>query len=211
MDVFGSVWENHTEKIRDGFNRIKSDDVCVLCGDISWGMTLEESLEDFRFIDSLPGKKILLKGNHDYWWSTVGKTKAFFAENNLYSMDILNNNCFFYNDYAICGTRGWFYEEETGTEHDKKIRNRELLRLASSFKAGGGAEKLCFFHYPPVYRDYTCSDFLRLMAENGVKRCCYGHLHGIGHKFATEGNYEGIEYALVSADWLDFKPLKILE
>ena len=114
MDVFGGPWENYVEKIRLGFSALHDDDVCVLCGDLAWGMTMEQALPDFQFIEALPGKKILLKGNHDFWWSTAKKAYDFFEAHDMHTMDILNNNCYFYGDYAICGTRGWFYEEAKG-------------------------------------------------------------------------------------------------
>ena len=126
MNVFGDVWENHTEKLKRGFSKLNDDDVCVLCGDLSWSMGLEDALEDFLFIDSLPGRKIILKGNHDYWWSTATKAKKFFAAHGIATIEILNNNSFEYGDHAVCGTRGWFYEEEKGDGHDKKIMLREV-------------------------------------------------------------------------------------
>ena len=209
MTVFGEQWENHTEKLRDGFSRLTSDDLTVLCGDLSWGMGLTETKEDFQFIDSLPGKKIILKGNHDYWWSTASKTKRFFAENGIESIDILHNNCFYYGDYALCGTRGWFYEEEKGGEHDKKIMLREISRLETSLKAAGEREKLVFLHYPPVYLKYECPEILALLKEHGVKLCCYGHIHGKGCRLAFNGWRGGTEYKLVSADHVNFTPVKL--
>ena len=140
MDIFGKAWENHTQRLAEGFSRLSEDDVTVICGDLSWGMDLNECLEDFLFIHRLPGKKIILKGNHDYWWSTASKARSFFEKNGIDSIDILHNNCFFYGSTAICGTRGWFYEEETGSEHDKKILARELGRLETSLKAAGDRE-----------------------------------------------------------------------
>lgn len=137
MDVFGGPWENYVEKIKLGFSSLHDDDVCVLCGDLAWGMTMEQALPDFQFIEALPGKKILLKGNHDFWWSTAKKAYSFFAAHDMHTMDILNNNCYFYGDYAICGTRGWFYEEARGEAHDRKIMLREVGRLETSLKAAG--------------------------------------------------------------------------
>ncbi|MCF0121504.1 MAG: metallophosphoesterase, partial [Oscillospiraceae bacterium] len=169
MDVFGPGWENYVERIREGFSALTDDDVCVLCGDLTWGMSIESCLEDFKFISALPSKKIILKGNHDYWWSTATKAKKFFAANGIDNIDILNNNCFFYGDTAICGTRGWFYEEEThGGEHDKKIMAREIQRLRTSLDAAGDRSKICFFHYPPVYRDYICREITDMMSRAGV-------------------------------------------
>ena len=211
MDVFGEKWKNHPEKLKAGFASLREDDVCVLCGDLSWAMDLNEALEDFRFIDALPGKKILLKGNHDYWWSTAAKAKKLFAENGLTSMDILHNNCFFYGDTALCGTRGWFYEEERGGEHDKKILRREVMRLEASLNAAGEREKIVFLHYPPVYGTYTCPEILELLEKHSVRLCCYGHLHGKSCQGAYNGWRGGTEFKLLSADFVDFRPVKLLE
>ncbi|MCL2827784.1 MAG: metallophosphoesterase [Oscillospiraceae bacterium] len=210
MDVFGGRWEQYMEKIKIGFSHLKSDDVTVLCGDITWGMHLEDCLADFQYIDHLPGKKIILKGNHDYWWTTATKAGRFFEAYGLTSIALLHNNCHFYEGVAICGTRGWFYEEETHGEHDKKILNREIMRLEASLKAAGDREKLCFLHYPPRYRDYVCREIIDVMAAYGVKRCFYGHIHGSGFKHAVEGLVEGIVYKMVSADAVQFSPYKIL-
>ena len=210
MDVFGERWENHVEKLKDGFAEIGPEDVTVLCGDLSWAMSIDRAREDFLFIHSLPGKKIVLKGNHDYWWSTASKAYSFFAENGIDSIEILNNNCIFYGDTAICGTRGWFYEQERGQEHDKKIMARELLRLETSLKAAGEREKLVFLHYPPKYGSYECGGILSLLERYGARRCCYGHLHGRCHRSAFQGVLRGTEYSLVSEDYLLFRPKKIL-
>ena len=209
MEIFGDGWKDYVARIREGFSVLTEDDVTVLCGDLSWGMSLEESLEDFRFIDALPGKKYLLKGNHDYWWNTAAKMERFFAENGLTTMEILHNNCRFYGDVALCGTRGWFYEEDRG-EHSAKIFNRELIRLETSLKAGGAREKFCFLHYPPLYQGYRCQEIIDLMKRYGVKRCYYGHLHGGSHRLAVSGDRDGVEYHLVAADYLGFKPELIL-
>lgn len=209
MDIFGDRWANHTEKLKTGFSSLTDEDICVICGDISWGMGLDETREDFLFIHSLPGKKIVLKGNHDYWWSTASKAKKFFAENGIDSIDILHNNCFVYGDYAICGTRGWFYEEEKGVEHDKKIMLRELMRLETSLKAAGDRKKLVFLHYPPVYMKYECREILELFGKYDVKLCCYGHIHGKGCAHAFNGWRGATEFRLVSADHVDFTPVKL--
>ena len=211
MDVFGERWKDHAEKLKKGFAGLGEDDVTVLCGDLSWAMSLEEALEDFRFIDALPGKKLLLKGNHDYWWSTAGKAKKLFHEHGLESMDILNNNCFFYGETALCGTRGWFYEEERGVEHDRKIMRREIMRLETSLKAAGEHEKLVFLHYPPLYGSYECPEILHLLEEHRVRLCCYGHLHGSSCFGAFNGWRGGTEYRLLSADYVNFTPVKLRE
>ncbi len=210
MDVFGSEWKNHTEKLRENFAALQAEDLTVLCGDLSWGMGLEETLPDFLFVDALPGKKILLKGNHDFWWTTAAKTKRFFAEHGIETIDVLNNNFFTYGDFALCGTRGWFYEEETGGEHDKKIMRREIMRLETSLKAAGDREKLVFLHYPPLYQNYRCEEILALLKEHDVRLCCYGHIHGKGCRSAFTGWHDGTEYKLVSADAVNFSPVKLL-
>ena len=212
MEIFGDGWRDYVARIREGFSVLTEDDVTVLCGDLSWGMSLEESLEDFRFIDALPGKKYLLKGNHDYWWNTAAKMERFFAENGLTTMEILHNNCRFYGDVALCGTRGWFYELDTPGGHTEKIRSREAGRLETSLKAAGDREKLCFLHYPPLYTGYRCQEMLRLLQQYGVKKCYYGHLHGgPAHTRAVQGWVDGTDFSLVSADYLRFRPKKILE
>ena len=209
MDVFGGPWENYVEKIKLGFSSLHDDDVCVLCGDLAWGMTMEQALPDFQFIEALPGKKILLKGNHDFWWSTAKKAYSFFAAHDMHTMDILNNNCYFYGDYAICGTRGWFYEEDAAGTHTGKMLAREALRLEATLKAAEGKPIYCFLHYPPIYQGYKCPEMLELLDKYEVERCYYGHLHGYTHRRAFEGMREKTEYALIAADYVAFQPVKI--
>lgn len=209
MDVFGGAWDGYVEKLEAGFGVVKDGDTVVLCGDISWGMSLDEAEKDFAFLNALPGKKLLLKGNHDYWWTTAAKMQRFFAEHGFTTLDILHNNCHFYGGVALCGTRGWFYEEDQ-QGHNEKVFNRELIRLEASLKTAGEAEKLCFLHYPPCYEGYTCPEIIALMERYGVKTCYYGHLHGGSHRLAVEGERGGIEYRLVSADYLHFVPKLIL-
>ena len=210
MDVFGGGWVNYIDKLKTGFQVLGTEDVCVLCGDISWGMQFEESLEDFLFIDNLPGRKIILKGNHDYWWNTVSKMNAFFEANGITSIDILNNNCFLYNDTAVCGTRGWFADDALSPEQNEKVMARETMRLRASLIAAGDAkEKICFFHYPPRFKNTVSRDIISVMNEFNVKRCFYGHLHGEGHRLAVRGEIEGIEYELVSADFINFTPQRV--
>lgn len=211
MDVFGGGWEGYVDKLRAGFAAVQPEDTVVLCGDLSWGMSLEEAREDFAFLDALPGgRKLLLKGNHDYWWTTASKMNRFFQENGFHTLEILHNNCAWYEGVALCGTRGWFYEEDRG-EHSAKIFNRELIRLEASLKAAGEREKLCFLHYPPLYKGYRCQEILDLLGRYGVKACYYGHLHGPSHRLAIEGRVDGVDYRLVSADYLEFQPKKILD
>lgn len=209
MDVFGGRWTDYQQKIERGFSLLTEEDVCVLCGDLVWGMTMEAAREDFLFISRLPGKKIILKGNHDYWWSTAAKAYRFFEENGMENMQILNNNCYEYGEYAICGTRGWFFEEERGDEHDRKIMLREVGRLEASLKAAGERKKLVFLHYPPIYQGYECPEILSLLEQYRVERCYYGHIHGKGHSAAFQGERNGTVFRMVSADYLDFYPLKV--
>ena len=211
MDVFGPGWADYVARIQEGFSVLTRDDTTVLCGDLSWGMSLEESLEDLKFIHALPGRKILLKGNHDYWWNTARKMENFFKENGLDSLEILHNNCKYYGDIALCGTRGWFYELDSEGTHNGKMMAREVGRLEASLQAAGEAEKLCFLHYPPLYTGYRCPEILALLQKYGVKRCFYGHLHGASHRRRIEGDCGGTDFALVAADYLGFKPLKICD
>ena len=211
MDKFGDAWKNHTEKLKEGFSKVNDDDITVLCGDISWAMNFSEAKEDFRFIEELPGSKILLKGNHDYWWSTATKINLFFKENGHSSISLLHNNCYTYSDFSICGTRGWFYEEEHSLEHDKKIMKREVMRLEASLKAAGKSEKLVFLHYPPIFQNYRCNEILELLDKYSVKKCCYGHLHGKSLQYAFQGFIGCTEFRLVSADYLNFVPKLLLD
>ena len=210
MDVFGPKWANYVERIQENFSKLNDDDVIVIAGDISWGMSLEQSLPDFQFIDALPGRKILLKGNHDYWWGTASKMKKFFAEHDITTLDILYNNAFFYGGHAICGTRGWFYEEAKGEAHDRKIMLREVGRLEASLKAAGDRTKLVFLHYPPKYLGYECPEILALLDAYHVPLCCYGHIHSRGCRSAFQGMYHDTEFRLLSADYISFCPRRIL-
>ena len=210
MDIFGGAWVGYMDKLKEGLSRITEADTTVLLGDLSWALSLEESAADFAWINAIPGKKILLKGNHDYWWSTAAKFRKFCGANGFTDMEILNNNCFEYDDWAICGTRGWFFEEERSGAHDEKVFKRELCRLEASLKAAGEKQKLVFLHYPPKYKGYECREILELLEKYEVRRCFYGHLHGGSHRLALEGLWDGVEYRLVAADYLNFKPYKVI-
>ena len=171
---------------------------------------MEAAREDFLFISRLPGRKVVIKGNHDYWWSTAAKAYKFFDQNGIDNIEILNNNCVLYGDIALCGTRGWFYEEERGGEHDRKIMLREVGRLETSLKCAGEREKLVFLHYPPKYMSYQCPEILEMLERYGVERCYYGHIHGRGIASAFEGRLGNTEFRLVSADAVDFRPVRVL-
>lgn len=211
MDIFGGAWVGYMDKLKDGLSIITEEDTTVLCGDLSWALDLKEAAADFAFINEIPGRKIILKGNHDYWWSTAAKFQKFCAENGFENMHLLNNNCFEYEDVAICGTRGWFFEEERSGQHDEKVFKRELLRLEASLKAAGEKRKLVFLHYPPRYKGYTCQEILDLLAQYEVRQCFYGHLHGPSHKLAMEGLWDGVDFKLVAADYVNFKPIILMK
>ena len=210
MDVFGGAWVGYMEKLKQGLSVIRSEDTTVLCGDLSWALGLEAAKEDFAWIDQIPGRKIILKGNHDYWWSTASKFYKFCHDNQFSDQFILNNNFYEYEDWAICGTRGWFFEEERSGQHDAKVFHRELLRLETSLKAAGDREKLVFLHYPPKYRGYECREIIDLLHQYQVRRCYYGHLHADSRKLAMEGVWDGVEYRLVSADHVNFCPVTVI-
>lgn len=211
MNVFGQQWQDHHKKIEASWkNNISSEDTVLIPGDISWAMTLEEAKVDLDWIDQLPGRKILLKGNHDYWWGSINKL------NSLYQgMDFMQNNYFLYEDMAICGTRGWVCPNDNKfTEHDKKIYDRELNRLKLSLDQAvknNHDSIIVMTHYPPTNDKKEPSDFTNLYEFYGVKRVFYGHLHGKeSFEIGLKGMINGVEYSLVSSDYLDFNPLKIL-
>ena len=210
MDIFGGAWVGYMDKLREGMSVIGPEDTTVLLGDLSWALDLQNSAADFSWINEIPGRKIILKGNHDYWWSTAAKFYKFCNENGFSDQWILNNNHYEYNGNAICGTRGWFYEEERSGEHDEKVFKRELMRLEASLKSAGDIQKIVFLHYPPKYKGYECMEIIELMKRYGVRQCYYGHLHGASHGLAMEGQWDGIEYHLVSADKLGFKPFMVI-
>ncbi len=210
MDIFGGRWENYTKKLCDNWqNTVRNTDTVVIAGDVSWAMSLADALADFKLIDSLPGKKLLLKGNHDYWWDTVSKMKKFLNENGITSIDFLFNNSFNCDGLWLCGTRGWMLESSSATAHDKKIIARECSRLDRSLGSAGEGERVAFLHYPPIYDEVVAPEFIEVLQKHGVNRCFYGHLHGISIKNAAEGTHFGINFKLVSADAIDFLPISI--
>lgn len=210
MDVFGGNWIGYMDKLRQGMSVIRPEDTTVLLGDLSWALDLSGAGADFAWINEIPGRKIILKGNHDYWWSTATKFYKFCEENGFSHQWILNNNHYEYDGWAICGTRGWFYEEDKSGQHDEKVFKRELLRLEASLQSAGELPKMVFLHYPPRYKGYECPEILALLEKYDVKRCFYGHLHGYSHGLAVQGLWNGIDYKLVSADFLDFKPFSVI-
>lgn len=211
MDVFPG-WYDYTNKIRQNWeSTVKNEDFVVIPGDISWAMRLNETKKDFEFINNLPGKKILIKGNHDYWWSTSKKINDFLQENNFNTISIVFNSAIKVDNICICGTRGWMYNSDE--PEDEKILNREVERLRRSLdsaKALGG-ETVVFLHYPPVYNFQESEEIINLLIERNIKKCYYGHIHGSGAKKGIiEGKYKSIDFKLVSCDYINFKPLLIV-
>lgn len=206
MDIFKG-WNNHTERLVANWKRIvKPEDTVVLPGDFSWALKIQESLPDFKFLEELPGKKLLLKGNHDLWWSTAKKLREFWQENDINSVDIIFNNCAVVEGYAIAGTRGWFYDD-TGS---KKVLAREAGRLEASLKSASdtGLPMIVFLHYPPVFADYVCNEILDVLKAYNVQKVYYGHIHGSG-AYNVVKQYDGIDFQLVSCDSIEFTPFFI--
>ena len=210
MNVFGKIWDGYEDKIKEDWEeKVNNDDIVIIPGDISWGMTLNEALEDFRFIGNLPGKKIILRGNHDYYFNTKTKVEKFFEENGLNSIQVLHNNAYDLGNVILCGTRGWDKTENTSKEEDKKIIMREEGRLKLSLEYGKkinveNKDILVAMHFPPF-----CGNFKKIMEEYNVKMCIYGHLHGYGHMLVKEGIISNIEYKMVACDYTGFKLIKL--
>ena len=206
MDIFRG-WDNHTDRLLANWNRlVKQTDTVILPGDLSWALKLEDTKADFEFLKKLNGKKVILKGNHDLWWSTVKKLREFFQENEIDNVDILFNNSIITNGYAIAGTRGWFYDAAA----DDKIIAREVGRLEKSISEAEktGLQILLFLHYPPVYANEVCREIFDVIKAHGIKTVYHGHIHGSGFNNAVK-EFEGVEFRLISCDCIDFTPLFI--
>ena len=210
MDIFGG-WKNYMQRLEENWRSVvQPQDTVIIPGDVSWGMSLEQAKEDFLFLHRLPGKKILMKGNHDYWCTTRAKMESFLEENGLDSLSILHNNAVSVEGLSLCGSRGWMFEQ--GQEHDKKIINREAGRIRASLQDAqrfGEQEKVLFLHYPPVFMQDSIPEFFEVMNQYGVRRCYYGHIHSQGCRFAFQGEWCGVQLEMVSADYLRFMPKKI--
>lgn len=211
MSIFAG-WENYQERIKENWlETVREDDTVVIAGDISWGMTLQQSQLDFRFINELTGRKIILKGNHDYWWGTIRKTEEFLSAEGFDTIKILHNNHYEYGGYGICGTRGWVNMPDEA--QDEKIMKREVQRLETSIKSAvdAGLEPLVFMHYPPIFATNFNYDILEILYRYNIKECYYGHVHGrSAHELCIKNTYDGINFHLISGDYIQFKPEKVL-
>lgn len=220
MEVFGPRWSGYTDKIRRNWSAVVTDDdTVVVPGDISWAMTLEEAEEDLRFIDTLPGRKLLGKGNHDFWWATMNKMTTFFAEKGFSTLSVLYNNAYRLDDCIVCGTRGWFNDEKqqntTFPTDYQKIVNREVQRLSMSLDAAAALRAetpelptLVFLHFPPVWGSFVCREIVDLLHAHGVRKCYFGHIHG-AYTAPRCTTFEDIDMILTAADHLKFAPMPI--
>lgn len=221
MEVFGARWADYTEKIRKNWCAVVEDgDTVIVPGDISWGLKLEETADDFRFLEALPGEKIIGKGNHDFWWSTQKKTEEFWARIGVRSVRLLSNNAFLRDGVVIAGTRGWFLDEDqqrtVGDVDYRKIVNREVMRLRMSLDAAVKLQKTeapqapigVFLHFPPVFGGFVCREILDCLHEYGIRSCWFGHIHG-AYSSPSAWTYEGITFRNCAADYLNFAPMPV--
>ncbi|MBE6533739.1 MAG: serine/threonine protein phosphatase [Ruminococcaceae bacterium] len=217
MEVFGNKWSNYTERLKNNWKSVVSEaDTVIIPGDISWALTLEESIHDLKWINDLPGKKILMKGNHDFWWSSAKKMRTFFDEKSLSTLEILHNGAVEVENYILAGSRGWFVDKSVQPQNVvnanyDKVLNREKIRLKMSLEEAkkiqeiSNKEILAFFHFPPIWSDFICEELISLLKEYGVSRVYFGHIHGV-YNISSVFEYEGIKFKMISADFIDFLP-----
>lgn len=216
MEIFGKRWTNYIDKLKSNWQRVVApDDTVIIPGDISWALTAEQALNDLVWLDSLSGRKIIMKGNHDFWWSTVSKLKAFFTANGINTLELLNNNALEAENYIIAGSRGWFTDSSLQNSNESvdyaKIINREAIRLRMSLEAAekirrqNGKEIIAFMHFPPVWGDFVCQPFIDALKDYNIKRCFFGHIHG-SYTCADSFEYASVRFYMISADFLDFLP-----
>ncbi len=209
MDIFGTQWENHHNKIQENWlKKIEEEDTVLIAGDISWSMSMKEGTEDLEWIHNLPGKKIICKGNHDYWWGSISKLNGLYED-----ISFIQNNFFVYEDYAICGSRGWTLSKKNKSKQDEKIIRREIIRFKLSIeeaKKAGYDKIIVMMHYPPVNENFEESEFTEIFKEYNVEKVIYGHLHGIALQNIFEGKHDNIEYIMTSCDYINFDPIKVI-
>ena len=222
MDVFGARWQDYVNKIKKHWCAIvKDDDTVIIPGDISWSMSLENAKTDFDFLEALPGKKLLGKGNHDYWWSTLSKNRNFLLENEYKTIDFLFNNAYEVENLIVCGTRGWYIDEKLQNMSNSKaefenivLRDASRLQMsldeAMKLKGDSNKEIIVFFHFPPVFNSFICNEIVEVLKTYNIRRCYSGHIHGI-YNIPKTINYEGIDFSLISADFLNFIPMIITQ
>lgn len=209
MDIFGSEWESHAIKIKENWDRVVGeDDLVIVAGDISWAMHLAEAIPDLQWLAELKGTKLLIKGNHDYWWNSIGKVRSQLP----LSLYALQNDHFPWDNRVVCGTRGWICPGEEGfdNEHDQKLYLREVQRLQLSLESSSRdsfSDIIVALHFPPYNRKGQPSAFTRLLERYKVKICVFGHIHDSGRDYIFQGNRNGVEYRFVAADGIDFTPL----
>lgn len=204
MDSF-SGWNDYVSRLEKNWNSVVTDnDTTVIAGDISWAMNFDELYNDFDFLNRLNGEKIIIKGNHDYWWNTVAKMNKFIENNHFHTIKILHNNSYTVDGISVCGSRGWMFESEE--EHDEKVLNREINRIKTSIESAECDNKIVFLHYPPITTNGKCEEILDLLRNNGIKKCYYGHLHGVAAKIAIDDVIDDIQFKLISCDKLSFLP-----
>ena len=223
MEKFGSRWTDYMGKLKKNWSAVvKNEDTVIVPGDISWSLKLEDAAPDLQFLNSLPGRKLIGKGNHDFWWSTATKMKAFFKENDIDSVELLYNNAYALEDCIVCGTRGWFVEESqqntVGSVDYLRIVNREVIRLRMSLDAACKIQNmeehknkpiLVFLHFPPVWNEFCCQEILDVLQEYKIQTCCFGHIHGAYHAPRTT-HYAGIDFVMCAADFLNFTPFPLI-
>lgn len=210
MNIFPG-WDNHVERLGKNWQAtVSPDDTVVVPGDISWAINFEEAKADFDFINRLNGHKVIMKGNHDYWWNSMAKMNRFLEENGFDTITIVHNNYYPYGDYGICGTRGWI--KDTEEPADAKVLAREAGRLETSIKAAlaDGKKPIVFLHYPPIFANDYNREILDVLFRYDIKTCYYGHLHGNAHRYAVCGEVDGINYQLIAGDFVQFCPKFIM-
>ena len=224
MDVFGARWRDYTQRLETEWRAVvKEEDTVVIAGDISWGMTVEEAKADFDFLEALPGQKIIMKGNHDYWWQTMAKLDTFVESNQYKTIRFLHNNAYACDDFIICGSRGWYNDDKNkpmrGADSEKIVA-REVVRIGLSLDAGHKLRKelmeqdgkdrevLAFLHFPPIFKGYMCDEIIMELYKKQVERCFFGHIHG-SYDAPLKREYADIEFYFIAADYLAFRPFKI--